>query len=202
MDDRQLMFSALRAVVLNILVTPRSRDWSLQGFGMLRTYISPHIRLHVWSERHAAPGVTIMHDHSWDFTSIVMGGEIRDHAYEETKPRDNKGIGYTKFTLKCGEGGGLVNGDGDPRPVFLKSVTQYIVGPGLTYRHDAADIHRTEFKDGTVSLVIRSFKEDTEHAHVFAPSGTPWVSAEPRPASDNEVNVICAKALEVMRGEG
>ncbi len=62
-------------------------------------------------------------------------------------------------------------------------------------------IHDTGYGDGTVSLVTRTFLEDTEHAQVYIPAGQSWVSAEPRNATDDEVERITALALVRMLAE-
>jgi hypothetical protein len=48
---------------------------------------------------------------------------------------------------------------------------------------------------GTVTIVERRFKADTEHAFVFYPRNEKWVSAEPRPATPEEVITITQIAL-------
>lgn len=70
-----------KLLVKAILEKARAYKWSIQGFGMLRLYLSAEVRLHVWDSRFRVPGVTDIHDHSWDFESEVAAGEVLQRRY-------------------------------------------------------------------------------------------------------------------------
>ena len=40
-----------RLWVRTLLSKPLGFDWSIQGFGMIRLYLSPNLRLHIWNSR-------------------------------------------------------------------------------------------------------------------------------------------------------
>ncbi len=166
-------------------------DWSLQGFGMLRLYLDDdkRFRLHVWDGRYAVPGVSVMHDHPWSFLSLVIAGEVKNCRFS-LHPH---GVGYMRQVIKCGAGGGPV---GEPEVVKMRGDQPEIYGVGDCYSQLANEVHVSVPMDGTVTLIERIFNDDTEHAHVFWPEGTEWVSAEPRLATEEEVRKICLGALE------
>ena len=65
-------------IVSFILDHPADDGWTLQGLGMLRLYLTPTLRLHVWDSRYAVEGVSTMHNHSWHFSLYVVAGEIQN----------------------------------------------------------------------------------------------------------------------------
>src|SRR6185503_17239495 len=85
-----LELEGLRRLVRDVLETPHDRIWTLQGFGMLRTYLGDdmNMRLHVWDARHAAPNVSSIHNHPWGFTSLILSGEMENVLYQTRVPQD------------------------------------------------------------------------------------------------------------------
>jgi len=176
-------------MVRSILADPLRRQWTLQGFGMLRTYLDlDHVyRLHIWSKDHAVPNVSELHTHPWAFQSLIVGGEVCNERYEE-----GDGRRYHRQLIKCGVGGCLV---GEPDLVELVGKPSELYVEGDVYSQRPEEIHRSVPADGTVTLLERQFGADVDHAHVYFPEGTSWVSAEPRDATDKEVLDICGLAL-------
>lgn len=199
------MTSFVKPFVLDLLKNWRGRDWTLQGFGMLRTYVTKTLRLHVWNSSFAVPKVTTIHDHPWNFASLVVAGQIRNTRYrvypcthtesqiEALRIRQP----FVKSRIVCGPGGGndeaslLARGE----RVWLASSETTLHESGSLYRMRADEVHHTTYEDGTVTLVEREFLQDTEHAHVFFKPDAGWVSAEPRPATPDEVEAIVSRAL-------
>jgi len=191
--------NAKQLLVKKILENYGAYSWSLQGLGMLRLSLSREIRMHVWDNRYAVPGVSTVHDHPWDFESEIIVGEMRNvryHCHGALKIAHfrypNHDPKYNKQTIICGPGGCAM---GEPEAVFLdrEPPERYLAGSVYVQKRD--EIHDSKFIDGTVTLVTRTFYEDTEHAHVFW-QGDKWVSAEPRPANLVEVRAIVNNALE------
>jgi hypothetical protein len=180
--------SVVKSLVRPILQNPHGLDWSLQGFGMLRLYLGGNRRLHIWDERYANEGVSEMHTHPWDFRSLVVAGEVTNIRY--MKDGD---IPFFEQTIRCGEGGGLVDG---PQRAWLRALDSETYTEQETYTQEASEIHVSHPLSGTVTIVKRTFKSDTEHAYVYWPIGYEWVTAEPRPASATEVRAITENALE------
>jgi hypothetical protein len=195
--------------VKKILQKAEHFDWSIQGFGMLRLYLSPEVRLHVWDPERAFPGVSTIHTHPWDFRSDIVSGSISDRTYvidseldrDSTTggPYDTDPVMYSKQRIVCGSGACPV---GDAVDVSLRqrrADKAYVAGEG--YYHDAREIHESLPGRGCVTLVKRRFKADTEHADVFFSLGTKWKSSEPRKATPAEIRSMCDLALCVMSGQ-
>jgi hypothetical protein len=198
--------STTALLVMRLLESPDRFRWTVQGLGMLRAYLSPSVRLHIWHSAFEVPGVSSVHDHPWDFESEIVSGRLLNHRYglviqTEHGPVLRNGVGdamgacadpgapnYVMQPIRCGEGGGpdaaCELGEAGPCSLWKLSTTEYQAGD--TYSQFARDIHNTVAVDGTVTLVTRRFKKDTEHARVFFPVGTEWVSAEPRNATVDE----------------
>lgn len=181
-----------------ILLHPTDHEWSLQGLGMLRTYLDPErtMRLHVWSNDAKFQDVSELHTHPWDMTSTVIVGELKQERYV---PSLGDEATHMCQKILCGEGGGLCD---VPRTVGLRMMLPefyYGLGEGgeSEYHQLWWEIHRSVPADGTCTLVEREFTADPDHAYVFWPVGEEWVSAEPRPATEEEVFAITGKALDL-----
>lgn len=196
-----------RPLVRDVLRTWERREWSLQGLGMLRTHLSREVRLHVWDRRFAVPDATAIHDHPWDLESLVASGGILNTRYTVLPCRGapsppimtNQGVRepFVKARIVCGRGGAndsatlLARGE----LVWLQPNGNEVLWPGDTYRQRADEVHHTSYENGTVTLVRRTFAQDTEHAHVFFRESAGWVSAEARTAARDEVCAIVEHAL-------
>ena len=189
---------AMKDCIRPILERPLIHPWTLQGFGMLRLYMKEDksIRLHIWDPRYRNEDVSEMHTHPWDFTSYVIAGSITDHKFSRATDSDIEIGRYDEFneqSILCGVGGGL---KGDPMVAKLNKLPATAYRAGTSYQNYADEIHVSAPEPGSVTLVYRYFREDTEHASVFWDIDKEWVTAEPRRAVDNEVNEICSFALE------
>lgn len=173
-----------------------STQWSFQGLGMYRLYLdSAHkVRLHVWFPSKCTYASEI-HTHPWDFKSTVINGVITDHLYKEEKSSKSKP--YNRQKLFCGIGGGLQE---QPEVVELRNIYEpYVIALGQSYVRRRNHIHRSEPKEGTVTIVERSIPEgmSPDHAFVYWPVGKEWGNAEPRLATSEEVNEVCQNALSL-----
>lgn len=189
MTVEDLSFSVLRATVRHILDRAASFQWSLQGLGMLRLYLSPEYRLHIWDSRYCTADGSTIHTHPWSFDSLVISGQIRQQRFTE----DSVGLRtFRRQLIQCGPGGCAV---GDPEIVNLITHPEERYGAGEAYHQEANEIHESTPLNGTVTIVRRKFLLDTEHAYVYF-TGDKWTSAEPRPATEVEVSAIVGLALE------
>jgi|SRR5579864_1247804 len=186
--------AAMRSMVRFILGNAQMYDWTVQGFGMLRTYI-PEIehpkrfRLNMWNSALAVPGVSIMHDHPWDFDSWIINGKFRNVRYVEDH---YSGDDFKYMTIKCGIDGCAMS---DPSKMRLRALPTEHYATGDKYHQDASEIHASYYNNGTVTLNDRV--GDTEHARVFwadEPKGY-WVDAKPRLATDEEIQSTVDLAL-------
>ncbi len=174
--------------------------WTLQGLGMLRYYYpGTNQRLHVWSPEHAAPDVSVMHTHPWNFFSTILSGSIENEIYTDD-PIGERSC-YKRQRIKCGEGGGL---EGEPEEIWLGMDSAALYTEGQRYRMEKTQTHIVRPSPGCVSLCDRELnpRADLNHAFVYWPIGTAWVSAEPRPATAQEVAAIVGYALERWQQKG
>jgi hypothetical protein len=188
-----------KLLVRTILSHATSFDWSLQGFGMFRLYLSKEQRLHVWDDRFAVPNVSTIHTHPWHFTSYVVSGRMTDVLYEVHPliPLAVPGSdSYEKQQIVCGPGGGAC---GPVEHVLLSKLQEVTIEEGQSYSLTADAFHESKPEPGTVTIIDREFREDTEHAYVCFPHGQKWVSAEPRPALVKEVEAMAERALARFR---
>lgn len=187
------MALTMKENVESILRNWENYEWTIQGFGMLRTYVGSDrkFRVNIWDNRFAVPGVSMIHDHPWDFTSNIIVGSIVNIRYIEVACA-LRACEYSYAKIKCGPGGGMETcvSDLELHPLPLEYYDE-----GDTYRQRANEIHETKFMDGTVTLIERTFREDTEHARVFWRRDSNWVSAEPRVATSEEVIMFIDSAL-------
>jgi len=175
------------------------KGWSLQGFGMFRYYLSKEWRLHVWDDRFRNPEGTRLHDHPWDFESFVIAGSITNHVFSWDSYGSLSST-HHEYVIQCGPGG--CDTGAQPKSVRLSRVSSHRYLSGESYSQLAHEIHDTEYERGTITLVRRVFKEDTEHARVYAEWGQPWVSNEPRQADPIELRAALSTALLRLVAEG
>lgn len=175
-------------------------EWTLQGLGMLRTYLGSDrtFRLHVWDDRYVAdPTPSELHTHPWDMESLVIAGQVHNTRFKrELIPREEN-LNYMEQTIFCGTGGGL---EGEPSPCQLVEQPVELYAPGETYFQRSTEIHLSSPLRGTVTLVQRQFGLDVDHASVFWPIGEEWVTAEPRDATSDEILEIVGTSLDLYFG--
>jgi hypothetical protein len=104
-----------------------------------------------------------------------------------------------KQKIVCGPGGGAV---GEPEPVFVSKLQEVVFNEGDSYNLTADAFHESKPEPGTVTIIDREFREDTEHAYVCFPHGQTWVSAEPRKAIPKEIEAMAEQALVRMNAGG
>lgn len=171
------------------------REWSIQGLGMLRTYLDAEqqFRLHIWDTdlqqawNEAGETPSTVHDHPWDFSSLVYSGTMTNQRFMES----SCGNLFKTARIKCGEGGGLVE---EPRTIGLYAPPPELLVPGQEYDMEAPELHESFPTAGCVTVIRRDFKGDRDHARVCWREGD-WVSAEPRPATFQEINHFTTLAL-------
>jgi hypothetical protein len=175
--------------LIDILAHPMDHEWTVQGLGMMRTYLSDKSRLHIWHSALQTPDVSMVHDHPWHFTSEILLGKVYQYRYV----RDNAfGTPWQEQQIVCGTGGGMV---GDPTTINLRKCEKEVYTEGDTYEQKAHELHVSYPLDNTVTVITREYLEDLEHARVFFPLSMEFVSAEPRPATRAEVLFITREVL-------
>lgn len=191
---------ALTAAVSCILRRPLGHTWTVQGFGMVRTYLddAKRWRLNVWDDRLMVPNVSVIHDHPWDFRSFVIGGLLRNQRYLliPSLPEPELAPTHNFVEIITGEEGGLLR---PKQTCHLKTYPQQAYGPGQTYRQHREEVHETLYLRGTVTLNDRSAPTPQHTARVFFPLNTEWVDAKPREATIEEIYAATNAALEMLQ---
>lgn len=189
-----MSFDFMRAATLQILERASQYEWSMQGFGMLRTYIGQdkRFRLNLWDSSLMVPDVSIIHDHPWHFRSWIISGCF----YNERFHVGNYGPEYNGMTIIPGDKGGP---DGNPVKVRLESQGRETYRRGATYVQRKDEVHASYYEDGTVTLNDRT-PEGADRARVYWLHGD-WVDATPRPATPAEVLRTVTRCLDVWHEE-
>jgi len=192
-----MKYSLTRAAVKAILEHADDYEWSLQGFGMLRCYLSKTHRLHVWSTKHKV--VSNIHNHPWDFTSYVLSGSIRNQIYYLMRPdaysNYNPEPTHSMQTIQCGPGG---HANFDIFNVCLSTEhgDSHTYKVGDSYDQGYATLHESVPSDGCVTIIERrNFQPNDSLATVAVPIGEKFVFVEPRKATAQEVEDIISNAL-------
>lgn len=172
----------------NSALSPR---WMIQGLGLLRLYIGTELRLHIWDSELEYPNVSKAHTHSWDLVSTVVCGEIRNQRFIES----DEGEPYWKRRLVCGVGCQFKE---EATQVLLKALAPEVYGPGQQYAQKAREIHITSATPGTITLMHRQYDGPAGEADIFWPVGREWGTAEPRPATQEEVDQTIAKSVALI----
>lgn len=187
----------LQAMARAILENAHAFKWSLQGMGLLRLHLPGNCRLHVWDSRFRKPGVSMIHDHlQWALKSTILSGDLVNRKYRDFYPGTFDTPTHSFSTIKPGYGTFFKH---DPKPIKLIESEVHRYRPGDCYMQSPQEIHQTEARDGTVTIMRKTPTKD-ESARVFWPIGTEWGSAEPREASSMEVAAIVGLALERWTG--
>lgn len=168
--------------VREILAHPESHEWTIQGFGMLRTWLDPegNNRLHIWDIETAYENTpSTVHTHPWDFQSRIYFGHLQNQRYT----RDEYGNPYKWAEILTGRGGGLISGE---NTITLSADNPEEYEPGGKYFQYAEEIHESYPAAGTVTVIQRRFLHN-RHATVFWSANSEWATAEPRLATETEV---------------
>ena len=155
---------------------------------MLKIYLTKEVRLHFWDSRLKVPNVSTIHNHPWDFTSLVLKGELCNILYQEV---EGEKCNYEKALIRCGEQAATMEA---PIRVQLKEVSRVTYGKGEYYSELAEKLHESCPKDSAITIVERYPKQDPDHASVFWPIGTNWVNATPRTATREEIDMVLENA--------
>lgn len=181
-----------KALVRDLLERRHDRDWTIQGFGMLRTYFGDDLRLAVWDSHFRVPDVSLIHDHVWCFKSLIVAGALHNQRYIERPDPTPQNMTYQRMTIRPGEGTIPLT---EEATTFLERSLREDYTEGDTYIQRAEEIHASYPADGTVTLVERHRTQGGDAARVFWPVGGYWVSAEPRKATRAEIDDICQRSL-------
>lgn len=190
------MRNLVRYLLENRMTLP-AKDWTAQGFGFMRLRVDDSTRLHIWDARLREAGVSDIHDHTqWAFTSHILSGQIINVRYRICEPTCDNAHRYHMATITCGIGGGMHHSQPAQTIALLPGKPELYL-PGMSYRQEPDEIHRTHAADGTVTL-LKQERRQADTARVFWPEGGMWGDAIPRQASKDEISDVGGYALAVF----
>lgn len=182
----------LQTAIVAILDNAAKLDWSVQGFGMLRLYVRDFGRIHIWDSALRYPGVSMIHNHSWDLSSTVVIGAVHNTRYTIVDPECPDAKPYAGKRMITGYHCSTVEEFAVPTFLVQRPAEHYRAG--MVYAQFAHEIHRTDAVDGTVTLMSRK-EDENGQADIFWPVGEQWGTAKPRKATDSEIVAARLKAL-------
>lgn len=192
-----------RDAVLDLMLEsykdPHCREWTAQGFGMLRTYLDPDqvTRLQIWDQHLGVWANNAIHDHPWDFTSTIIAGTLWNERYQIMEPQYNYppslapwGV-YNMVTIQPGSEGKQLT---EPEQVTLGRFPLEMYSMGESYSQEADELHMTRYAQGTVTVITRQrVKDDT--ARSLWPHGGEYNLTQVRRATDEDILNTLATAL-------
>lgn len=184
-------------LVRNILEHPGDFPWRMQAIGLLGLRLDDRreYRLHVWDPESLVDDPPV-HDHPYDFTSLVIAGALVNTRYEEApKGIEQKGMEYARHRYRPGDEPGRRT---DTVRLVARAAT---LSAGERYSQSARELHSSGQVPGTVTLIRCGPFEDRELTVCLAP-GAPWVTGESRPATAAEVRRITGAALDIFPARG
>jgi hypothetical protein len=143
----------------------------------------------------------MIHDHPWSFNSLIVCGKLINWTYEVGPESWSMGQAYWMRRLKPGIGTMQIAPDEKVVLRQLSSPASGVYYAGDSYYQPWDMVHETAYDDGTITINARVRQGRPDEARVFFRKGDEWVSAEPRRATPDEIEMVCAKALEVLNGQ-
>lgn len=164
----------------------------MQGFGMLRTYlpVDAEPRLQVWDQRLAQDGNSTVHDHPWDFTSIIYAGVLFNQRYVRNAI---EGQIWQERMITPGSGGGIKSEAFDTR---LGAKSPEVYGASEEYSQTWDELHLTRYLPGTVTFIQRDRVRGSDTASSFSRGRIPWTFFHPRPATKSEIKTVIGDCLK------
>jgi hypothetical protein len=169
---------------------PRS-GWTVHGGGVLRLQIDGGTSMHIWDGRLQLAGCS----NTWDRAqcTVVVSGLLFGDPYVEVRAG---GEPYHTRAVRYDSDEGVIVGLATDLFLLRKKQNRYSAGEG--YVQPPAEIHRISALSGTVVLVEQAAALPEEE-RVFWPHGAKFVSAEPRPATREEIYEIGKFALDIFK---
>lgn len=176
-----------KALVSTILQHAEDYPWRMQDIGLLGLRLDERreFRLHVWDPTFSTvEDDPPIHDHSYDFTSTVVAGEMTNTLYE----LNGSGAEYTRYRyLPSDESSRTAD-------TVRLSGTAKSYAAGGCYQQSAHELHDSRQQPGTVSIIRCTFR-DIGRLTVCR-KGHNWASAQSRSATSDEVKAMTSKALQ------
>lgn len=178
------------ALVKSIL-KDKNRVWKVMDFGMLKTTLDDHVRLHVWSKALQTGEPDGIHTHPWDFTSRTICGTMYNTVYKPIPYSVAKKHQLQRVHITCGYEACTPEYTGEYHEF---GGFTYAIPEWSSYGLRSDETHSTSFEDGTVTIITRTSIPELNEADVYI-KGDTWVSARPREATKEEIEEGVIAAL-------
>ena len=174
------------ALVFTLLRHGEDLPWRMVDIGLmgLRLDERREHRLHVW-DGSGSMGDPPVHDHPYDFTSVVIVGELANTRYVESPGGDE----YIRYRyLPAGE-------DQRRSDTVMLTARVETLRQADEYAQVAGELHSSRQQPGTVTLLRCAWAEPRELT-VCVHHEASWRSGQARAATRAEIKAFTAKALE------
>lgn len=173
---------------MKALTNPEDYEWSVQGLGMLRAYLTEDraTRLQIWLKELQLASATSIHTHPWDFESIIYRGELINRTYAEVP-----GHKFDCYVINTGP---------TARPLSHSKIDLEItqnrkLTEGQSYYQPKEVPHLTLFSQGAISIIHRlDYSKSDGLAKSYGVG--PWVSAAPQDVSWREARSLITYAMK------
>jgi hypothetical protein len=183
--------------VKDILTCADEFQWQVQGFGMLRTYLNggSDIRLQIWDQRLVEWGYSPIHDHPWDFSSIIVAGTLFNQRFNRKWQAGSSG--WKKYNEDVIVPGPDNEGTESVGTCWLQGEPVEVYSAGDTYSQRWYELHQTRYTQSTITVIERErTRPDGDIASSIWQGPGKWVSARPRTAEPEEITAIIGDALK------
>lgn len=170
---------------------PLYGNWSVQGFGILRLYVRSIGRLHIWDSTLRYPGVSLVHNHSWDLRSTIVSGHLMNRRWSEQP------FGERFWRQRMLTGFNCEFTQPSPEKCFLIEEPRETYVAGDVYAQRTKQIHLTDAADGTITLMERRDNENGQ-ADLYWREWETWGTARPRPATPEDIVPVVARAIKML----
>lgn len=174
---RQTLSAVAEALVLNLRGNAALRGTRprVHGNGFIQLDLTDRVRLHVWGDSRIPRQrvETPIHDHTFGFTSLVLGGRLRQLSYVVDASGAWRKFVPHRATVRKGEDT-VLSPAGDPvslRPDMMRS---QLLTAGGTYSMRPGEIHETLPQGIAVSVIVKdgpSLAQGGSSPTVYVPLG-------------------------------
>lgn len=167
-------------------------EWVHQGVGFLRAYldVEKEDRLHLWHPGIQIEGISYIHTHNWNFTSVIVAGGLINVHYGI---KMNPGGEYVMEAIDTTTGKVI----GHPERCNLEVIHKIIAKRGDLYFEDAEVIHTIQLVSKCISVIKRDFVEP-KHTYSFRHIHEPWANVQARPATEAELSYYIPQFKEML----
>lgn len=146
------------------------------GLGFIQLKLSDVERMHFWTPDIPSPEREEIHNHRYDFSSIVLAGNLRHDVYHLDATVDPSadlrivdGCEYEIFETNCAPTHeGTVE---TVSPCLVTHIGQFNLQAGSTYEFPHESFHTTEGTEFAITKLIRKLPKPIEFASVIKKRG-------------------------------